>query len=81
MCMRGGCHARYGPNDARACPPLPPSSPHSHTPPAPLAAPLPHTQIAGVLRVILSPIEEELPFLTGVTLALLDRPYLDFDIR
>ena len=34
-----------------------------------------------MLRLVLSPIEEELPFLTGLTLSLLDRPYLDFDIR
>jgi hypothetical protein len=34
-----------------------------------------------MLRVVLSPIEEELPFLTGVQLSLLERPYLDFDIR
>ncbi len=38
-------------------------------------------QVAGMLRLVLSPIEEELPFLTGLTLSLLDRPYLDFDIR
>lgn len=34
-----------------------------------------------MLRVVLSPIEEELPFLTGVNLSLLERPYLDFDVR
>lgn len=34
-----------------------------------------------MLRVVLSPIEEELPFLTGVTLSLLERPFLDFDVR
>ena len=34
-----------------------------------------------MLRVVLSPIEEELPFVTGITLSLLERPYLDFDVR
>lgn len=43
--------------------------------------PNPRAQVAGMLRLVLSPIEEELPFLTGLTLSLLDRPYLDFDIR
>lgn len=38
-------------------------------------------QVAGMLRVVLSPIEAELPFLTGVTLSLIERPYLDFDVR
>ncbi|KAL4437443.1 hypothetical protein ABPG75_004582 [Micractinium tetrahymenae] len=38
-------------------------------------------QVSGMLRIVLSPIEEELPFVTGITLSLLDRPYLDFDIR
>jgi len=38
-------------------------------------------QVSGMLRVVLSPIEEELPFVTGITLSLLERPYLDFDVR
>lgn len=38
-------------------------------------------QVAGMLRVVLSPIEAELPFLTGITLSLIERPYLDFDVR
>jgi hypothetical protein len=37
--------------------------------------------VGGTLRVVLSPIEEELPFLTGLTLSLLDRPHLDFEVR
>lgn len=47
----------------------------------PSCAPCLCAQVAGMLRVVLSPIEEELPFVTGVTLSLLERPYLDFDVR
>jgi hypothetical protein len=37
--------------------------------------------VKGLLRVELSPIEDELPFLTGLSLTLLSNPELDFDIR
>lgn len=58
-------------------PPACPISPCTNSPTAPHVC----VQVAGMLRVVLSPIEEELPFVTGVTLSLLERPYLDFDVR
>ena len=75
---------------AFALPPGCPARPHSLNLPAPptclsVATCLPclssASQVAGMLRLVLSPIEEELPFLTGLQLSLLERPYLDFDIR
>ena len=56
---------------------------HTRTrpPPCPPPANANAPQLAGIVRVILSPIERELPFLSGVTLALVERPYMDFDIR
>ncbi|KAK9806549.1 hypothetical protein WJX73_010111 [Symbiochloris irregularis] len=41
-----------------------------------------HTvQIACVLRVSLAPVLDDLPFIGGVGLSILDQPYLDFDLR
>lgn len=38
-------------------------------------------QIAGILRVVISPIREEPPFITRLTLSLLKKPYVDFNLR
>jgi hypothetical protein len=38
-------------------------------------------QVKGLLRVELSPVLDELPFLAGCSVTLLSRPELDFDIR
>ena len=41
-----------------------------------------HTfQIACVLRVSLAPVLDDLPFIGGIGLSILDQPYLDFDLR
>ena len=37
--------------------------------------------IACVLRVTLAPVLDDLPFVGGVGLSILDQPYLDFDLR
>jgi hypothetical protein len=38
-------------------------------------------QIAGVLRLVMDPIIENPPFIKKISLTLLDKPYLDFDLN
>ena len=38
-------------------------------------------QMSAVLRVSLSPVLDDLPFIGGVALSFMTQPYLDFDLR
>ena len=38
-------------------------------------------QMSAVLRVTMSPVLDDLPFIGGVALSFMTQPYLDFDLR
>ncbi len=38
-------------------------------------------QISAIMRVSLSPVLDDLPFIGGISLSLMAQPYIDFDLR
>ena len=38
-------------------------------------------QMSAILRVNLSPVLDDLPFIGGIALSFMTQPYLDFDLR
>ena len=38
-------------------------------------------QVACAMRVSLAPVLSDLPFIGGISLSILNEPYLDFDLR
>lgn len=38
-------------------------------------------QISAIMRVSLSPVLDDLPFIGGISLSLMSQPYIDFDLR